>query len=124
MKTKISQVQVPVELWCRLCDALSTAPDNSIPDVVEKAELLQKLRARPCWEADIEMPRCALLKELDNAIIEAIILLEEAKRCDNGYDDPFNTHALIEYIDQIYKILLPVHATERRKQDAHSGKPV
>lgn len=35
-------VLLPNSLWYRLCDALTTAPDNTPADVIHKAELLAK----------------------------------------------------------------------------------
>lgn len=35
--------KVPIEAWCRLCDVLGIAPDNTIEDVVARAKLLSKI---------------------------------------------------------------------------------
>ncbi len=33
---------IPLEKWCKLCDALVCAPDNDIDFVIKKIEVLQK----------------------------------------------------------------------------------
>jgi len=43
---KSPPVQVPIELWCRLCDAARTPPDTEVERVVVKVEAMrQTLRA-------------------------------------------------------------------------------
>ena len=46
MTRRDPSVRLTMEQWCRLCDALSVAPDNTIAFVLEKAETLKGIRER------------------------------------------------------------------------------